>query len=336
MHWKHLSICSTWDGGPAERQQMLALLHKLVQLVVAEQVVRFRLWPLPTVGRTCSSHLTTNLRFLPPERPTVPWHGDQPALGRSVPSSDVRLPMLLSCVRSQGGPIRHNAEETRKLHRWQAETPPQTCVVPLCERMHQFWTEYSQEVIGATSCTMQQRSPRRLGVPQQRNSRQEHIMIRQRSVQMCFHKFLTAKRCPQHFDALLLSWQIRTSPHSGCGVCFLRQSFENVTTIWTSTRCVPNLGFLPINADSGMTVQLGVQDGMDPFHPVRVWRRHVDIIQESKQPLNTSQLGLHGDKTCMLPQREQERHHCVSLCPSLALVNVVEQPDERKGLLSSM
>ena len=52
----------------------------------------------------------------------------------------------------------------------------------------------------------------------------------------------------------------------------------------------------------------------------------MDIIQENKQPLTNSQLGLHGDKTCMLPQREQERHHCVSVFPSLALVTVVNHP----------
>ena len=112
------------------------------------------------------------------------------------------------------------------------ETPPQTCV----------------------------QSPRRLRVPQQRNSRQEHIMIRQRSVQMCLHKILTAQIGPQHFDALLLSWQIRISPQSGCGVCFLRESFENVTTRNTLRS---TLGFSPVDADSGMTVQLGVQDCMD-------------------------------------------------------------------------
>ena len=83
-----------------------------------------------------------------------------------------------------------------------SQQPPQSCVVPLCERMHQFWTEHSQEVIGATSCTMQQQSPRRLGVSQQRNSRQEHIMTTFRLAQI--------PHCPKGSPALLVNPNLST------------------------------------------------------------------------------------------------------------------------------
>ena len=115
------------------------------------------------------------------------------------------------------------------------ETPPQTCVAPLCERMHQFWTEYSQEVIGAASCT-KTTEPTPTGCP---STKEFATRAHHDPPTFCPNVLAQIPHCPKGS----LSWQIRTSPHSGCGVCFLRQSFENVTTFWTHTRCVPHLGF---------------------------------------------------------------------------------------------
>ena len=121
-----------WDGGPAERQQMLAAQAKRAPHLNRHACSARRRRTSGSLRALASANSRTNVFVSSDHRPPIsPRQNDQPCpvtatnqlwVGPFLPPTCDCQCCLRPCVHSQGA-IRHSAEETRKLHRWQAAPP---------------------------------------------------------------------------------------------------------------------------------------------------------------------------------------------------------------------
>ena len=99
-------------------------------------------------------------------------------------------------------------------------------------------------------------------------------MFLQNFPQECLDEVWVAHLRSQDADPLFYSWEPRTLPYPLCN------PLQLVTRWWPNSSGVPDLSLANVDVDSGMPVQLFVQDVVNRSH--LVWRgRDVHVIQTS-------------------------------------------------------
>ena len=120
------------------------------------------------------------------------------------------------------------------------------------------------------------------------------------------HKIGVTQWSPKDFDALSISGQQRSPPHSGVGVDSLSVPLETIAHNGPGSCTIPQLCLAHVDSDACIPPQRHLKEVVDRARPVW-WRHKESVIQERKKVFSW----------CQAPPRERKTTTASSRLPAL-------------------